>query len=92
MTKDELENSVEVVSDFHVKEFDLTIEEDKKKYEEIMTRSANHWYQVVFVERNGMKRIVEWVQRYGELSPAAKDAARSVGYAAGNGVPHQNGR
>lgn len=57
-----------------------------------MTRAANHWYQVLFVERTGMKRIVEWVQRYGELSPAAKDAARSVGYAAGNGVHAQIGR
>ena len=75
VTDEEFDRFVETTGDFHVNEFDLAVPEERKQYEEIMTKAFNGWYVVYYVERKDLKRIVEWVQRYNELSPSAREAA-----------------
>ncbi len=79
LTQDELVDKVGIVGDFHVEQFDLTDREQRVAYEAIMTRAHNGWYHVVHCDRSQpMIRVVEWVQRYAELSPTASEAARSA--------------
>lgn len=74
--RDEIDEFVETHGDYHYGEFDLNIPEQCQQFCEIMTRAYNGWYAVPYVHRedgNGKRlRIVEWVQRYNELSPAAQ--------------------
>jgi len=71
LTREELMELTQISGDYYVEEFDLTNEQQKQRYCEIMTRAYNGWYAVIYVERQGTQRIVEWVQRYNELSPQA---------------------
>jgi hypothetical protein len=74
--RDEIDEFVETHGDFHYGEFDLNVPEQCRQYCDIMTRAYNGWYAVQYVHREDSEgrrlRIVEWVQRYNELSPAAR--------------------
>ena len=69
----ELEQKVEISWEFHCKEFNLSKEEDRQQYKQIMDRAVNGWYYVHFVERyreEGIRFVyVEWSQRYGQAKP-----------------------
>jgi hypothetical protein len=81
LTRDELENMVEIHHDYHCETFDLTDPEQKARYVHVMTRVVNGWYIVhKSTEPTPTTRILEWSQRYGELSPSAKAAIGGRSY------------
>jgi hypothetical protein len=80
LTRDELETLVEVHHDYHVEEFDLKDQEQKAAYIKVMTRVVNGWYVLhKNLEPTPTTRVLEWSQRYGELSPAVRAALASGG-------------
>jgi hypothetical protein len=90
LTKKELETQVEIRRDFKNGIYELNDPEQNKEYTKIMDRIGAGWYQLVYRiikdvvdEQSGKLKVlvyVEWMQRYGELSPHAK-AARQESYA-----------
>ena len=80
LTRDEVEQLVEIHHDYHVQEFDLRDEEQRRHYIRVMERVVNGWYVLhKSMEPSPMTRILEWTQRYGELAPGAKAAAAAAG-------------
>jgi hypothetical protein len=80
LTQQEIDSgAIEVVWDFHCKEFDLFNEKDKEEYIYIMDRACNGWFyihhrEIIKDKDTGRVRFIylEWSQRYCELSPSAK--------------------
>jgi hypothetical protein len=74
-TQEELDTGVDTAADFHVEEFDLTKLEQREKYVWVMNRVANGWF-TLYRELcpTPMTRVLEWLQRYHELSPTLKDS------------------
>lgn len=70
MTETEFEERVVKVADPHAETFDLSREEHKLAYLEVLDGVANGWFQCLYVERwhteanvNGFVRI-EWVEYF----------------------------
>ena len=84
LTKEELENQVSVVKDFHCDLFELSNPEHMQRYQNVMDRVVGGWYHIIYIDRKLVAEqktaivYIEWVQRYGELSPAAR-ASRKQG-------------
>jgi len=83
LRREEYENLPHVM-DFHMKEFRLWEEEDKKEFVEVMDRVLNGWYALHKrtdnwnEEHQGLHVILEWAQIYGE-SPTGKSPGGSNG-------------
>lgn len=74
----ELDTSLEIVADFHEKEFDLTVAADHTEYVSIMDRIVAGWYTLIYIDRwrdttNNHRMVrLEWAQRYSEVAPQVK--------------------
>ena len=72
----ELDN-VQIVQDFHAKEFDLSVPDLSAEYHHTMDRVVNGWYvcyyREVYRDTETGKRMayVEWTQRYGQYVPGS---------------------
>jgi hypothetical protein len=87
LARHELEEQVEVHSDYYVRDFDLSLPDDVKAYREVMDRVMNGgWYRVIDKDRQFIKETkswlvhLEWIQQYGGLTPTAAPALSSQGY------------
>lgn len=85
LTQAEYEENLEVQNDFHSEEFDLSVEEQKQRYDAIMDRVVNGWYILHYKEPPTRdpttgKRIafLEWSQRYGAVAPSASHKVGGV--------------
>jgi hypothetical protein len=92
LNQQELDTQVSVNFDFHSEFFDISQPEAHDKFNWVMDRIVNKWFCLHYIERKVVAEskttliYLEWSQRYGELSPAAR-AARSQGYVFPNTSP-----
>ncbi len=70
-------DDVQIVQDFHAKEFDLSVVTDVEEYHRVMDRVVNGWYVCYHREisrdpvTGKRSAYVEWTQRYGQYTPGA---------------------
>lgn len=78
LNEDEMLDKTSTVSDFYVKEFDLSDPEQLSWYVDVMDHIVNGWYLKIFIERRWdevlKKRFVylEWTQRYAQVNDAGE--------------------
>lgn len=72
----ELEQQVQVVSDFHAETFDLRDPKQKEQYLKVRERIESNWYKLIYERRvpdsfDQLDRFVtlEWTQRYCQQVP-----------------------
>jgi hypothetical protein len=74
---DEYEDMAERVYDAGVEIFDMSDDEDKAKYQEIIDRIRNGWYELIYrridfiEEERRYVAYIEWASKHMELPPAA---------------------
>jgi len=69
LNEEEYEQNVVRIADFKNGFFDVSNEEENKKFIEIMDACCNGWFKCVYIERfwnNTTKHYVEWVEFYME--------------------------
>jgi len=70
MREEEFENRAVRVCDAHVATFDMSDAQQRAKYEYILDRAANNWFQVFYTQRNWdpdkkcMVVYIEWGENY----------------------------
>lgn len=73
---DEYENLAHRVCDAHVEQFNLSNEEERSRYQQILDCAANQWFTILFIDRQYDKDakswvvLIEWAEWYMEISPA----------------------
>lgn len=85
MRDEEFDDRVVRVADYKNDFFDVKIEEQNKRFLEVMDRCANGWYELKFIERFHLgtnAHYLEWVEYYledGKPTPAANGALSYAG-------------